>query len=395
MIVKICAALAAMATFAAMAQPTAQAPSPLRGREIFYNGLSSTGTPIKALVGAHGNALPGNLFACANCHGEDGRGQREGGIRSANITRTSLGNAAVAGARSRPSYTRTTLERAIVMGRDAAGNRLDYAMPRYRMSGRDIRDLLSYLDRLGGESPTGVSARAIHINLIGAPTVEAPAQAIYGRRIVLGHERSADAFMTIDASADGSASIEAAERDHIPTIVLNAGRALPGHYAFVLSASKDDQVAALRNYAKARNVNQILLNDDCDGLEDSSDAALALMTIEAAKHCDLASVPLALDRKIVVSTLVPPTAADDNSIAQAELSIVVTVLEQIGHDFNRNTFLNALEHSYRINFADWPPVTWTSNQRFGSSFVWLMTLDLQEQSLLGSPGWSSTSSKSD
>jgi hypothetical protein len=381
----------AFAALTAVAQPAPQSmpqPSPQRGRDIFFNGQATAGTPIKAIVGQQGRALPASLFPCASCHGEDGRGRQEGGISAANITRAVLDNAAVIGARSRPPYTTKALERAISSGRDAAGNRLDYAMPRYHMSRRDLGDLLAYLDKLGSEAPIGVSAEAIRINVLGAPTLEAPAQTIYGRKIVVLHERSADAFMTIDASADGSASIDYAERDRIPTIVLNPGLPLPERYAFVLSASKEDQVAALRHYAQARGLDPVLLADDCHGLEDAANAALVLMTVEAARHCDLNAIPRSLDRKIIVAAPAPPAANGDTANAQAQLAIVVKVLEQVGNDFSRSTFLTILEHSYRLDVAGLPPVTWTSSRHFGSSSVWLMTLDLRQQTLLASPGWS-------
>lgn len=375
-----------LALLAALAPAAAQelTAEQQRGRAIYVEGKSSTGQPIMALVGAGRNALPASLFACASCHGEDGRGRREGGISPADITPAALGRAAVVGVRTRQSYTAALLKRAVATGRDSGGQLLDRAMPRYRMSERDANDLLAYLAILDSVAPPGVSADAVRVNVIGAPRLAAPAQTIYGRRIGLQHGGGRDAFMTIDASPDGSASVRLAERERIPTIVVSPGRARPGAHTVVIAASKDDQVAALRDYASSRAADSMLLTEDCRGLQAWSGAALVLMTADAAELCDLDSIPAGLDRKIIVAAPAPPNA---DLVAQAQLAIVAMTLERLGRNFTRKTFLDALERSYRLAIPGLPPVTWSRSRRYGSSQVWLMTLDLSRQALLADPGW--------
>lgn len=373
--------------FAALAGLAAQAPAQLtarqlRGRAIYVDGKG--GQPVVATVGAAGGALPATLLPCISCHGEEGRGRREGGVSAADLTRASLWQAAIVGGRSRPSYTDALLKRAIATGRDAAGQALDRAMPRYRMSARDAGDLLAYLAILGSEAPPGVGADVVRINVVGAPGLTAPTQTVYGRRIELHHGRGAEAFMTIDASPDGAASTIAAERDRMPTIVLDPGAAAPGRYTLALAASREDQAAALRQYAASRSDGAVPLAEDCRGLQTKNGAALVLMTANVAAQCSLESIPVALDRKVVVAAAAPPGA---EAVAKAQLAIVVATLQRLGREFTRKTFMEALEHSYRLEAPGLPPLTWSASRRHGASQVWLMTLDVRRRALLAEPGW--------
>lgn len=379
----ILVALAVLAAPAAALTPPQQ-----RGRDIFFSGQSAAGPPIEAVAGNQREPVPARLLPCSGCHGEAGRGRPEGGAQPADITPQVLRSEAAVGARTRPPYTRPLLERAIRRGIDSAGTPLDRLMPRYRMSRQQASDLMAYLDLLGSDPPAGVSAGAIRINVIGAPGLAAPVHTVYGRRIELHHGRSADAFLTLDASADGSASVEAAERDGMPTLVWHAGRAAPGPHAFVITASKDDQVAALQNHARSRALAAVVFTDDCRGLEQLPHAALALMTSAAAANCPLGRIPLSLDRRVIVAAPAAPHALGDDARAQAQLSIATALLAQLGRDPTRRALLAALAHCRAMEAPGLRPVTWTAQRRFGTRSVWLMTLDVHAQRLLGQPGWS-------
>jgi hypothetical protein len=376
-------ALGLLATSAAALTPEQQ-----RGREIFFIGQSPAGPPIEAVPGRQREPVSARLLPCASCHGEAGRGRPEGGAQPADITPRVLRSEAVVGTRARPPYSRALLERAIRRGLDSAGNPLDRLMPRYRMGVQQANDLIAYLDLLGSDPPVGVSADAIRVNVIGAPRLAAPPQTVYGRRIELHHGRNADAFLTLDASADGSASVAAAERDGMPTIAFHAGRADPGPHAFVITASMDDQISALQNHARRRDLAWRLFTDDCIGLDRLPGSALALMTSAAAANCPLGSISLALDRRVIVAAPSPPTASGDDATAQAELSIATALLAQLGREPGRRALLAALVHLRNFEAPGFQPVTWSTRRRFGTRSVWLMTLDLREQRLLGQPGWS-------
>lgn len=191
------AALAWLALLAPSATPAQDlTPQQQRGRAVYTDGRGD------ASIG--GKVLPAKLFPCASCHGENGRGQREAGTGVADITPPMLARAATVGERARPAYTAAMLRHAIAAGSDSAGQPLDRAMPRYRLKERDASDLLAYLAILDTVTPIGVSADAARINIVGAPGLAAPEQAIYGRRIVLQHDRAEGALLTIDARASAA-----------------------------------------------------------------------------------------------------------------------------------------------------------------------------------------------
>lgn len=166
-------------------------PQQLRGQAIYTAGSS-----VSAIVG--GKVLPARLFPCASCHGEDGRGQREGGTGIADITPATLARAATLQERRRAAYTPALLRLAITAGKDSSGQPLDRAMPRYRLNDRDAADLLAYLAILDNVMPSGVTSDEVRINVIAASGLTAPAQAIYGRRIVLQYGQPEGALLSID-----------------------------------------------------------------------------------------------------------------------------------------------------------------------------------------------------
>lgn len=378
--------LAALALLAP-AWTLALTPEQERGREIYLKGQSTAGREIGAVISSGSGPVSATVLPCANCHGEGGRGRPEGGVRPADITPAVLGRAFTIGARSRPPYTRPLLERAIAAGYDAGRNELDHTMPRFRMAADDTSDLLAYLEILGTDAPPGVSNEAIRINVVGAPDLVAPSASIYRRRIELLHGRGNDALLTIDATPNGGASIEAAARDSMPTIAIHSARSLPGRYAFVMTATNEDQVAALRSYARRKVGSPVVLTAGCSGIESVPHDALVLMTSDAAALCDLASIPRTLDRRVIVAAPLPPGPQGDGVAAQAALSIATQLLAQLGRDVSRGSLIAALERVQRLQAPGFPPVTWTADRHFGTRSAWLMTLDLQGQRLVGEPGW--------
>jgi len=150
---------------------TAQQPltaQEIRGKQIYLQGTSPSRKDILAYVGDASLEVPGNVMACANCHGLAGQGKVEGGINPSNVTWEALtkpyGVTHVNG-RKHPAYTPRALELAITRGLDPAGNKLLYAMPRYQMSKEDLDDLVVYLKRLGTDVDPGISESKIVIGM--------------------------------------------------------------------------------------------------------------------------------------------------------------------------------------------------------------------------------------
>src|SRR5690606_38910692 len=65
---------------------SAWTPSEANGRLIYREGRSASGGAIQARVGAGQASIPASAVPCANCHGADGRGRPEGGVRPPDIT---------------------------------------------------------------------------------------------------------------------------------------------------------------------------------------------------------------------------------------------------------------------------------------------------------------------
>jgi ABC-type branched-subunit amino acid transport system substrate-binding protein len=137
-----------------------------RGKEIYVRGTSPSGKDIRAYLGESSFEVPGSAVSCANCHGLDGQGKLEGGVRPSNLTWEALTKPyglTHADGRKHPPYTARGLELAITRGTDPAGNRLQGVMPRYQMSREDLADLVAYLGSLGRDRDPGISDDSIVI----------------------------------------------------------------------------------------------------------------------------------------------------------------------------------------------------------------------------------------
>jgi hypothetical protein len=173
----------------------------------------------------------------------------------------------------------------------------------------------------------------------------------------------------------------------MPTIVVHSPRAEPGRFAFAMTASRSDQIAALREHAQRVGAVPFLLTSDCRSIDRIPEGSLALMTSDAAANCDIDTIPAALDRRVIVAAEVPPTPHAARAAARVALSITTTLLAQLGRDVARGAFIDALENVYRLETATLPPITWTAGRHTGTRAAWLMTLDVKEQKLLAEPGW--------
>ena len=160
----------------ALAAALAHAPAPAAdetqvqiGRRIFLEGRNARGEPIRALLGVQGGAISGGAVACGNCHGADGRGRPEGGVRPSDITWENLtkpyGLARSDGSRHGP-YDERSFARAVTEGVDPGGRPLGAAMPRYSLSVSESTALTEYLKRLAEERDPGVGDALLRLGTI-------------------------------------------------------------------------------------------------------------------------------------------------------------------------------------------------------------------------------------
>lgn len=142
------------------------------GRRLYELGLGQSGEPVMAVLESvhpgSGSAteIPATALPCVGCHGPDGRGQPEGGLRPSDIRWSTLSTALkLRGSPERPAYDSLTWIRAVSLGYDSAGRRLQTAMPRYRLSQADAAALRAYLKSLDRPSTPGVDDRQITFGL--------------------------------------------------------------------------------------------------------------------------------------------------------------------------------------------------------------------------------------
>jgi ABC-type branched-subunit amino acid transport system substrate-binding protein len=157
------------------AEEAGLSPSEIRGRSIYRQGESVSARPIMAAVGAD-TEIEAKLVPCSSCHGSDGRGRPEGTVLPPNIRWEGLTNpspVAIAG-RERAAYDEALLVRAITMGFDSKGNRLNANMPRYALTRSDAADLVAYLKKLSADHDPGLSDDSIRIGALLPPPSKYP-----------------------------------------------------------------------------------------------------------------------------------------------------------------------------------------------------------------------------
>jgi ABC-type branched-subunit amino acid transport system substrate-binding protein len=139
------------------------------GRRLYLEGITPSGEPLRALIGFGQTPLSGQAVACGNCHGADGKGRAEGGVLPAQIDWDELtkpyGHSHPGGRRHGP-FSEASFLRAVNEGLDPAGNRLDWAMPRYALSRSEAAALIAHLKRLGEERAPGVGDATLRIGTI-------------------------------------------------------------------------------------------------------------------------------------------------------------------------------------------------------------------------------------
>ena len=151
---------------AAIAGGSELTPEETLGKQIYSSGTSPSGKDITAHMGIGGFPLPASAMPCASCHGPDGRGRPEGGVIPSNITwghlTTGYGHQHSYG-RVHPAFTEDTAARAVALGVDPAGNRLDLAMPVYKMENDDLEALIAYLKIIETDYDPGITQESIRI----------------------------------------------------------------------------------------------------------------------------------------------------------------------------------------------------------------------------------------
>lgn len=128
---------------------------------------------------------PADAFACAGCHGADGRGGREGGQDIPPITWAALTNPE----RRDGGYNSQSFLKAVSEGIAADGRRLSDVMPRFDAPEALLLDLKQHLSVLDAKQRAGIYPTRIQI---GAPSDPEQAMALLG--VAAGVNRAGGIF---------------------------------------------------------------------------------------------------------------------------------------------------------------------------------------------------------
>ena len=311
------AAVAILLTAASLVAAPKLTEQQVRGKQIYLRGESRGGKPITALMGGEGVEVPATVVPCASCHGADARGRTEAGVRPSNLRWDVLTKPYDApGERSHPPYTRAAIKRAVTMGVDPAGHKLQPTMPRYRMSIAQIDDLIAYLQKLPQDSDAGLADDSVRIGVVlpeGTRATNARslvetyvarlnrAGGIFGRKIDARFIDSPKSLQTfIDAEqpfAIAAASLigneedfeSVVDRNQLPAIAAIATRAPKSRYSFHLLAGIREQAVALAQYAATRGAKSpvIVFTDE----QPWRDIAAEVMEATRLPGCRVAELP--------------------------------------------------------------------------------------------------------
>jgi ABC-type branched-subunit amino acid transport system substrate-binding protein len=182
--------LAGVAAFVCAPASYALDDSEVRGKQIYFEGTSTGGTEITAVVGDEAAVLPASAMPCSSCHGSDGLGRPEGGVIPLDIRWSELvktyGHVHHDG-RKHPAFDDDGVARSIIAGVDQANNPLDRSMPIYQMSQQEVDDLIAYMKVLEFDLDPGVGDDSVQIATLLPLSGKAGAVGEAMQQVLLGH----------------------------------------------------------------------------------------------------------------------------------------------------------------------------------------------------------------
>jgi len=153
----VAAGLMAVACAAVCAPPT-----PDIGEAIYLRGEASPGRPVAARHAAGGWRLGGSVVACANCHGQQREGGREGAVPAPSLRWVDAGASA-----------RQQLRAALAEGIGRDGRRLDPTMPRFELGEAELDALQRHL-ALANAPGHRDGALPLYVTLMPQPALRLP-----------------------------------------------------------------------------------------------------------------------------------------------------------------------------------------------------------------------------
>lgn len=368
-----------------------------RGQQIYRTGESPSGATITALVGEESMPVPASVLPCASCHGRDGRGKAEGGIKPSNLQWDVLTKPYEVGPRKHPPYTPATLRRAITTGLDPAKQKLHPAMPRYQMTLGDAEDLVAYLQKIGTDRDPGLTDDAIRLGVLLPPdgresdairqalTEELANVDLFGRRVELRFNAT-EVFAIAAAYIVGRESEVAKQiaEQRVPTIAAFSLRGPEAdRYLFHLLPRLEEQALALLREVKDEPIRIEYDQNTADvaarvarhageRIREDATNVLYLKDVVATENAKtllvpaLFASPAIFESKAKVLVALPSAVANPTrAAALASARLMVRALERAGRDVDRESLVDVLESFRREETGLVPPVTWTKTSHVG------------------------------
>lgn len=141
----------------ATAQPTRDATTAdaASGRQLYERAIAHDGKPLAARHGSGGWRLPSAAAACANCHGENAEGGREGAVPPPSLRWV-----------RDDATSRLAIRQALREGRGRDGRTLDPSMPRFDIDDADLERLITHLAHLASPQAQSDRARPLFVTLM-------------------------------------------------------------------------------------------------------------------------------------------------------------------------------------------------------------------------------------
>jgi ABC-type branched-subunit amino acid transport system substrate-binding protein/cytochrome c553 len=414
-------------------------PQEARGKQLYTQGTSPSGREIKAALGEDETEVPAAVLPCSGCHGLDGHGGKEGGIRPSNLTREALSRPTgdLALGRRRPAYDDPLLVRAVTHGLDPAGNRLHVAMPRYRLTRQDAADLLAYLKRLGHEEEPGLDGATIHLGVLlpgGGHRRESQAEAVraalagrcaelnrggglYGRQLTLHFVQLPEApaerveklrdflagtpvFSLIGADLEGAETgmAEVAQSAGMPLISTLASHPQEGfalnRYVFYLTPGLAEETKALAEFAARPPRRGKLVMVPSGEMAEIAGGVAAAARVGDRLFVSLPVLPLewmpeaaGSYRKLAAGSRLPTHDVTAQRTALAAVEVLIEVFKRSGREVSREQLVAALEKLYRFDAGLGTPVTFGPNRRIGMRGAFVAAVDLARHTLAPPVSW--------
>lgn len=197
------------------------------GHALYQRGEGAT-----AVLAGGAARMPARALPCANCHGADTLGGREGGVVVPPVGWSHLS----APTPRRPAYDGPALARALAEGLDPAGRPLGAAMPRFEIAPEALAALAPALAAIEAEQQAGIHGA----ELVLRPPSDAAARAGFEAALArLNDEGGAHGRLLRTARPDEAAALDLSDLSVLAdALAVAEARAL-------LSAAAEDGLTAL------------------------------------------------------------------------------------------------------------------------------------------------------